>query len=280
MSQTIRTMRTFARPDAEKHVFVRRMSSLWLLTEQEEEALHQELRPPVLLRRGHEVVADGAKILSVRVLSTGVACRYRMLAGGRRQIFAFLLPGDIIDSFSHVCDIADHSVSALSDCEVASIQLHAFRALIDAHPNLFFAMWRYCLSESSILQIWLTNMRRRSAAERLGHLFCEQFFRLHCVGLAEHGQPVRFNIAQADLADAAAMSPVHVNRTLQQLRRRNLIGRNPALLEILDWEGLREVAGFDPGYLHLLEPRTSREAAEYNRGEHAPPSMPHLPWWP
>jgi CRP-like cAMP-binding protein len=233
---------------------------------EEEEALHQELRPPMLLRRGQEIVADGAKVPSVRVLSTGVACRYRMLAGGKRQIFAFVLPGDIIDTFSHVSDIADHSVSTLSDCGVASIRLHAFRTLMGAHPNLASAMWRYCLSQSSILQSWLTNMRRRSAAERLGHLFCEQFLRLSCVGLAEHGRPLRLNIAQADLADAAAMSSVHVNRTLQQLRSRNLIGRDPALLEILDWEALQKIAGFDPGYLHLLDPAiTARGSIVYDQ---------------
>jgi hypothetical protein len=92
-------------------------------------------------------------------------------------------------------------------------------------------------------------MRRRSAAERLAHLLCEQFARLEAVGLAEEGKPVALHIVQSDLADATGMSAIHVNRTLQYLRNRKLIGRNPATLEILDWEGLQELAEFEPSYL-------------------------------
>lgn len=243
---------------------IRRLSSIWLLNDEEEDALLDRLNSPTLLRRGQEVVAEGSRTSLVHVLAKGVACRYRMLADGKRQIVAFLLPGDIVDLFSPVSDVADHSVSALSGCEVTSIHLQSFRALIDAYPNLSFALWRYSLSQCSILQGWLTNMRRRSAAERLAHLFCEQFVRLNSVGLAEYGQPFRLNIAQGDLADAAAISSVHVNRTLQQLRKRNLIGRNPVLLEICDWEALREFADFDQAYLHLREPAViSKGPAEY-----------------
>jgi hypothetical protein len=106
---------------------------------------------------------------------------------------------------------------------------------------------------SDASRMWPSNMRRRRAEERLAHLLCEQFVRLECVGLAERGKPLGLPVTQADLADAAGMSAVHLNRTLQQLRNMNLVGRTAAL-EIRDWQGLCEVADFDPAYLHLDGP--------------------------
>jgi CRP-like cAMP-binding protein len=239
---------------ASKHVLIRRLSSVWELNEDEQEALVDSLSVPKLVRRGQDVVSHGTPASSVSVILSGAACRYRMLGGGQRQIAAFLLPGDIVDLFSPVLDVADHGVSTLTDCEVSRIPRKSFETLMAAYPNLSCAIWRYCLSQCSVLQAWLSNMRRRSAAERLAHLFCEQFVRLESVGLAEPGKPVGLHIVQSDLADATGMSSVHVNRTLQQLRKRNLIGRNPSLMEILDWAGLQELADFDPAYLHLRVP--------------------------
>jgi CRP-like cAMP-binding protein len=233
------------------HVLVRRLSSLWELDEAEKIALLDELAPARSVRRGEDIVSEGSKTASLAVILSGLACQYHMLADGQRQIVAFLLPGDIGNLFSSVVDVHDHGVSASTHCEVAHIPQRSLDRLVISHPNLGCAIWRYCLSQCSVLQSWLSNMRRRSAAERLAHLFCEQFMRLECVGLAERGKPVGLHIVQSDLADATGMSSVHVNRTLQQLRNRSLIGRHPALLEILDWAGLRELADFDPAYLHL-----------------------------
>jgi CRP-like cAMP-binding protein len=60
-------------------------------------------------------------------------------------------------------------------------------------------------------------------------------------------------MTQADLGDALGLSAVHVNRVLQELRRLGLIKLGSGNLTILDWEGLKEVGDFDPGYLHLRQ---------------------------
>ena len=45
------------------------------------------------------------------------------------------------------------------------------------------------------------------------------------------------------------LSVVHVNRTLQLLRRRSLITWQGDTVTILDLDGLRRLAEFDPAYL-------------------------------
>jgi hypothetical protein len=47
------------------------------------------------------------------------------------------------------------------------------------------------------------------------------------------------------------ISTVHVNRVLQELRRLGLIKLGSGNLTVLDWERLKAVGDFAPGYLHL-----------------------------
>jgi hypothetical protein len=63
-------------------------------------------------------------------------------------------------------------------------------------------------------------------------------------------------VTQAELADALGLSTVH-NRTIQELRAKNLIVLRGSALTIPDWEALKQAGEFDPTYLHLQ----SREAA-------------------
>ncbi len=57
-------------------------------------------------------------------------------------------------------------------------------------------------------------------------------------------------ITQAEVGDALGLSTVHVNRTLQELRKENLVEWERGVLTVLDWEGLTLTGEFDPTYLH------------------------------
>jgi hypothetical protein len=61
-------------------------------------------------------------------------------------------------------------------------------------------------------------------------------------------------VTQTELADATGLSTVHVNRTLQSLRKQKLIHWKDSQLEVLDWAGLQHAGDFDPSYLHLKTP--------------------------
>jgi hypothetical protein len=51
--------------------------------------------------------------------------------------------------------------------------------------------------------------------------------------------------------DAIDITTVHVNRVLQQMRAGGLIVTKGTRLTIPDWERLKEVGEFNPGYLQL-----------------------------
>jgi CRP-like cAMP-binding protein len=233
------------------HVLIQKLKALHDISDEEETALLGALEGPYEVERGEDIAADGSMPKHSTVMLAGVACRYKLLADGRRQILAFQYPGDITDIYSYVLKRIDHGIGAVTKCSTAHLPHKALAALTEKYPNLAYTLWRDSLVDTAVAQTWLVNAGRRSAMERLAHMICEQFVRLSVVGLAKHGEPSKFYITQTDLADASGLSLVHVNKTLQLLKEKGLIGRNPNLLEILNWEGLRAVGGFDPTYLHL-----------------------------
>ncbi|WP_180268026.1 Crp/Fnr family transcriptional regulator [Nostoc linckia] len=108
--------------------------------------------------------------------------------------------------------------------------------------------------DSSVSREWLCNVGRRSAEARLAHVICELFTRHRAAGSADKFT-FPFGLTQTAIGDAQGLSTVHVNRVLQHLRAKGLIGSSDArakTMTILDWEELQIVGDFDPGYLHIL----------------------------
>jgi DNA-binding transcriptional regulator LsrR (DeoR family) len=64
-------------------------------------------------------------------------------------------------------------------------------------------------------------------------------------------------ITQSEFGDALGLSTVHVNRTLQEIRRERLITLRGDTLKVLDWDGLQKAGEFDPTYLHLEKPQAT-----------------------
>ena len=58
-------------------------------------------------------------------------------------------------------------------------------------------------------------------------------------------------ITQVDVADAAALSIVHVNRTIQTLRSLNVLCKTSHAIEVIDRKQLAKIAGFDGRYLNM-----------------------------
>jgi hypothetical protein len=54
-----------------------------------------------------------------------------------------------------------------------------------------------------------------------------------------------------DLADAAGLSIVHVNRTFRELRRMNILSKEGRTNKVVDRERLVILAGFDGNYLNM-----------------------------
>lgn len=206
-----------------------------------------------------ELVVDGQASGECQVLLEGQAFRHKTTSDGRRQIIAFLAPGDFLDLQRMFVGV-DYGVTALTQCQTAPIACVRLEGLMLQRPGVARAIWRTSLVEASIQRAWMIGVGRRTAYARLAHLLCEIFLRLSHLGLA-HGQRCRFPLTQSHLADAVGLSGVHTNRVLQILRQQGLITLRGRELIIHDWQALALAGEFDPAYLHLPPSALSRVAA-------------------
>jgi CRP-like cAMP-binding protein len=118
-------------------------------------------------------------------------------------------------------------------------------------PGLTNALWRETLIHAAIYREWVENIGSREALSRVAHLICELAARLEVVGLLDD-DTFRFPCTQQDLADACGLSTVHINRTLQELRRKGLIEWRSHTVSLLKRKDLEAVGDFSSDYLHAL----------------------------
>ncbi|MBT2245035.1 MULTISPECIES: Crp/Fnr family transcriptional regulator [Sphingobium] len=193
------------------------------------------------------------------IILEGWACRYRLLENGKRQITGLFIPGDLCEPFGILPRFPDSTFAALTPTKIALASLDAVAAAARSSPSLREAFWWDLLMASSIDQERLVSLGRRSAAERVAHLFCELHVRLMIIGQADN-EGYELLITQTDMSDMLGLTSVHVNRSLKILRETGLISLKGRRLMIHDLVGLRDLALFDPTYLHL-DRSTSRSPA-------------------
>lgn len=112
----------------------------------------------------------------------------------------------------------DHSLGTLGPSRLAFIPHVNLRALTRRYPGLAAAFWRNTLIDGATFREWMVNLGRRTGQQRVAHLLCEMAARYRAVGLT-NGQAFEFPITQTELGDAVGLTPVHVNRVLQDLRQ-------------------------------------------------------------
>lgn len=196
----------------------------------------------VALRRGQSVEH------SVLVLS-GFLCRYRDFPNGARQITALYVPGDFVDLASYTLKRTDQDVLALTNCTLAIAPHEGIGQALERDPALGPLLWLLTNIDANISREWELSLGQRNALERTAHLFCELHARLGLVGMADK---FSFDLpfTQVELSQCLAISPVHTNRVLRELRERNLLQFSRRKVMIDNSVALRKLAGFDPSYLH------------------------------
>jgi CRP-like cAMP-binding protein len=197
-----------------------------------------------------DLIREGDRPKSVFLILEGWACRYKQLPDGRRQVVGLFIPGDICDLNVYILKEMDHSIGSITGVKVAEIGRDDFEQLMQDNPRILQALFWDELVTVSIQREWTLNLGQRTAYERISHLFVELFLRLQAVRLTQ-GNSCDFPLTQVDLADATGLTAVHVNRTLQELRKEGLIELQGRKLTIPDLDALKDAALFNDNYLHL-----------------------------
>lgn len=203
-------------------------------------------------RHGY-IVREREKTTHSCLILAGFAIRQKIVAGGARQIVAVHMKGELVDLQNSFLGVADHSVQALTDAEMAFIPRDAIKQLAFDRLRIGLAMWFDTLVDASIFREWIANVGRRDARTRIAHLLCEFSLRLKVAGLGEVSD-YELPMTQEQIADCVGLTAVHVNRTLKALEAERLITRKSSRsVTIGDWRKLADAGDFDSTYLHLHE---------------------------
>ena len=231
------------------HPLLRKLAALSPLSDGDRRLLVQVAAHPVAIPARTDLIREGDTPRGVFLVLDGMACRYKILPDGARQVLAFLVPGDFSDLDVALLDAMDHAIGTLSSCRVAHIPTRTVGDLLGNHPAIARALRLAALVEAATARQRLANLGRRPCERRLVHVICEMLVRLRTVGLAS-AAGFDLPLTQVDLADATGMTSVHVNRSLRALRRRGLIEIQGRRIVIPDLDSLEAAADFDPRYLH------------------------------
>jgi CRP-like cAMP-binding protein len=218
---------------------VTRLSALAPLDAEAIEALERSIAASVTDRPRSELLTEGREIPAALLLVEGWAARVRILADGRRQFLSFLLPGELIGKCRHARPLAVSTVVAITPVRTC----HAPDE--DRFPTLTQA---YAIShalEEAYLLAQITRLGRLNALERLGDVMLELSERLTLSGQVHNGT-FDMPLTQEMLADVLGLTPVHINRMVQQARRQDWLEWRAKRVTIKDPVALSSKVGRTP----------------------------------
>lgn len=234
-----------------ENALTRKLSNFARLSPGECECLMQLQATHESIPAATDLVHEGQVDHRAYVLQSGWAYCYKILPDGGRQVINLSLPGDFLGLRSVLLRTSDHSFASITNCVVSSVSVSRLISVFSEYPRLGTAiLWAVSRDEAMVVE-HLVGIGRRSAIERIAHFFLELGDRLQLIGMGGQSR-YEFPISQYLMADALGLTAIHINRVLRQLRERGLITVKQHSVEIIDKEGLMELAGYDSGYLDQL----------------------------
>lgn len=196
-----------------------RLGALASLSDAERRALRQAAEFPQHIRASRDLIHAGQRMSGALLVLDGWLGRVQLFSDGRRQILGFLLPGDVIQEPGTRQPLAPSSITALCDAVLCPAPPAEEAGLREAYAA------SAALDQVDLLR-QIARLGRMSAYERIHDWLSEIHDRLL---LANRATPESFAmpLTQEMVADALGLTSVHVNRTVQAMRRDG----------VLEWRG-------------------------------------------
>lgn len=234
---------------ASVNAFMRRLQAVYPLSQQEIAELAMLVGEVRVVGSNQPVLREMQPATEAAVLLDGLACHYRIMDSGRRQMTAFAVPGDFCDYGFLSSSPVRQGVVSLGHATVGTIHLSQLSALGSRRPSIVVAIMRAASIDQACSRELTVSLGARDALTRVAHFLCEMHQRMSVVGLVGRDGQFELTMTQSELGEALGLSTVHVNRTIQQLRREGLIIMSHGTIAIPDFAALAALASFDGRYL-------------------------------
>jgi CRP-like cAMP-binding protein len=227
--------------------FLHRLSLFEPLDTEARDGLKRAIVRGPLIPSMHPLFPD--LLQDVPILLSGWACHVRLLDNGRRQITSMIVPGDLVDFGFLTGQAAERQCVTTAPSQLGRIRLRHFNELAEQFPAIQRAALRAAATDAAVSRERIISLGARTATERLSYLLCELWYRLSAVGLIAADGSYDLPMTQSELGAALGLSTVHVNRTVQGLRKSGTISLQGGKVWITELDQLAAMAGFDPSYL-------------------------------
>jgi CRP-like cAMP-binding protein len=218
---------------------ITRLSALAPLDAEAIQALERSIASSVTDRARSELLTERREIPAALLIVEGWAARVRILSDGRRQFLSFLLPGDLVGMCRHARALAVSTVVAITPVKTCRAPDG------DLHPALEQAYAVSRALDEAYLLAQITRLGRLNALERLADVMLELHERLTLAGQIRNGT-FDMPLTQEMLADVLGLTPVHINRMVQQARRQDWLEWRAKRVTIRDATALASKVGRVP----------------------------------
>ena len=145
-----------------------------------------------------------------------------VLPNGRRQIFNFLLPGDLFSLTSISEERFSFSVDALTEVYILGFRRAEIKKRLALNSSLRLKWTVGVTREARTADELLVVLGQRTAEERVGYLMLRLTRRMSALGLADKNR-YRFPVKQAHIADMLGITSECVYRMLSRFRKRGIL---------------------------------------------------------
>jgi CRP/FNR family transcriptional regulator, nitrogen fixation regulation protein len=159
--------------------------------------------------RNAEIFGEGEPAEYLYKVVSGTVRTSKLLSDGRRQIGAFLLPGDVFGM--EVGDEHRFSAEAVADSIVLVVKRSAVEALAARDAQTARELWTLVARDLERAQDHMLVLGRKNAQERL------VTFLLDMAARASEHDKVHLPMSRQDIADYLGLTIETVSRTLTQL---------------------------------------------------------------
>jgi CRP-like cAMP-binding protein len=213
------------------------------LNDPENRLLSQSTLQRIAFRPGHQIAEPHDGVVKPRFILSGWVALARLLDDGRRQLIDLQLPGDLTTFEWHRAAAAKGTYVCLTAVQCAEIGTLVEQIL--SRPSVFPTLMAALHTANDAMHTRLCDqvvrVGRLSSLERIADLAIELSLR-HERFTGHRSNDFPMPLTQETLGDLLGMSTVHVNRTLQQLRRDGLLQGTPGLWQMSNRKELEALA--------------------------------------
>ena len=236
-----------------RNALIERLDRYLVLNAEERAALHAAEGQELRLAAGEALMREGGPSNSLFIVQHGWLHESMATASpddDRRRILRFDYPGDLIGTSSIAWAQAATTLTAVTDCIVLTMPKPVMGELFREQPRLAGLLYALAAAENVAMADRLASISGTDAVFRLAALLLDIFARLRVTAggvIDSFDMP----LTQQDLADAVGLTKVHVNRTLAEMERREMIARVGKRYRIVDAAELMRFTGFVDRYAEI-----------------------------